>query len=42
MSHPRYWFGPKTFGFGVSPRTWEGWAVMAAFVMVAVAIARLA
>jgi hypothetical protein len=21
------WFGPKRFGYGISPRSWEGWAV---------------
>jgi hypothetical protein len=23
MSRP--WFGPKKFGFGVTPISWEGW-----------------
>ncbi|MEQ1783211.1 MAG: hypothetical protein ABMA14_17790 [Hyphomonadaceae bacterium] len=23
----RGWFGPKTIGWGVSARTWEGWVV---------------
>lgn len=29
MHHPRLWFGPKRIGWGYSPRTWEGWAVIA-------------
>lgn len=20
-----YWFGPKRFGWGLSPKTWQGW-----------------
>ena len=24
----RYWFKPKVFGYGASPTTWEGWAVV--------------
>jgi hypothetical protein len=23
----RYWFRPKSFGYGWTPITWEGWAV---------------
>jgi len=23
----RYWFRPKSFGYGATPTTWEGWAV---------------
>ena len=23
----RYWFRPKSFGYGATPITWEGWAV---------------
>jgi hypothetical protein len=30
MSHA-YWFKPKRFGYGATPSTWEGWAVVAAF-----------
>ena len=28
------WFGPKRIGWGVSPRTREGWLVMLAYVVV--------
>ena len=24
---PRYWFRQKTFGYGATPNTWEGWAL---------------
>ncbi|MGO9008135.1 MAG: hypothetical protein ACLQIQ_06915 [Beijerinckiaceae bacterium] len=23
----RYWFKPKSFGYGATPVTWEGWAI---------------
>ncbi len=26
------WFGPKRFGIGVSPKSWEGWCVTALFL----------
>lgn len=29
----RGWFGPKTFGWGISPASWEGWAATAAMVL---------
>lgn len=34
MSRP--WFKPKTFGIGVTPASWEGWAATAAFCALAV------
>ena len=24
---PRYWFRQKTFGYGATPNTWEGWVL---------------
>ena len=30
----QYWFKPKTFGYGASPTTWEGWAVVAGYCAV--------
>jgi hypothetical protein len=29
-----HWFKPKEFGLGATPTTWEGWAVIAAYVVV--------
>jgi hypothetical protein len=26
-----FWFKPKTFGYGATPTTWEGWTVMAVY-----------
>jgi hypothetical protein len=34
----RYWFKPKVFGYGATPTTWEGWAVVSGYcIMIAVA-----
>jgi hypothetical protein len=30
----RYWFKPKSYGYGATPVTWEGWAVTLAAVIV--------
>jgi ABC-type dipeptide/oligopeptide/nickel transport system permease subunit len=27
FNHPRDWFGPRMYGRGFAPRTWEGWLV---------------
>ena len=24
---PKYWFRQKTFGYGATPNSWQGWAV---------------
>ena len=32
----RFWFKPKRFGYGATPSTWEGWAIVAAYVVVLV------
>jgi O-antigen/teichoic acid export membrane protein len=29
-----YWFRPKRYGYGATPISWEGWAVMAVGVVV--------
>jgi len=36
-----YWFRPKTYGYGATPTTWQGWAVTAAAVIVIAAAALL-
>lgn len=28
----RGWFGPKAFGWGASPASWEGWAATGAMI----------
>lgn len=33
------WFGRKPHGYGYGPRTWQGWLVMAALIVFAVAVA---
>jgi hypothetical protein len=32
------WFKPKALGYGATPVTWEGWAVVAAYFVVVTAI----
>jgi len=29
----RVWFGPKRFGWGASPASWEGWAATGVFIV---------
>jgi hypothetical protein len=33
----RYWFRPKSFGYGWTPITWEGWAVTLGSMVVTMA-----
>ena len=33
-----HWFEPKSHGYGASPVTWQGWALIMASVAVALAI----
>lgn len=28
----KYWFKPKTYGYGLTPISWEGWVVTLIFV----------
>lgn len=28
----RYWFRPKSYGYGATPTTWQGWLVVASFL----------
>jgi hypothetical protein len=32
----KLWFGPRRFGWGWGPASWEGWVVVAAFLAVAI------
>jgi hypothetical protein len=27
------WFGPKRLGFGIGPRSWQGWCLIAVFAV---------
>jgi hypothetical protein len=29
-----FWFKPRSFGYGATPTTWEGWLVVAAYLLV--------
>jgi uncharacterized membrane protein YhhN len=33
-----YWFRPKRYGYGATPVTWQGWAVILGFVAAMVAV----
>jgi hypothetical protein len=33
------WFRPKTYGYGATPTTWQGWLAVAVFIAVEVALA---
>jgi hypothetical protein len=35
---PRTWFGPKRYGWGISPHTWEAWLLLVVFVIVVVTL----
>ncbi len=35
---PSYWFKPKKYGYGATPVTWQGWAVIVATVLAMVAV----
>ena len=34
----RYWFKRKLFGWGWTPATWEGWTVIAVFIVLLIAL----
>jgi hypothetical protein len=33
------WFGPKRFGYGYGPRTWQGWVVTGVLVLFVILVA---
>lgn len=35
---PGYWFAPRAFGFGATPVTWQGWAMVAGFIAIALGV----
>ncbi|NYI58878.1 hypothetical protein BKA22_001623 [Cellulomonas soli] len=34
------WFGPKRIGWGLGPRTWQGWAVTVGGAALVIVLAR--
>ena len=38
----RPWFGPKRFGVGYGPRTWQGWLTMAILTLATILIVTVA
>jgi hypothetical protein len=41
MSEQRPWFGPKRVGYGLRPQTWQGWLIVALFVVAVIVVATL-
>ena len=41
MKINKYWFKPKMFGYGSTPITWEGWALVIVFIIYLLAISQL-
>jgi hypothetical protein len=37
----RPWFGSMRVGYGLSPKTWQGWVVVIVAVVVLIVLARL-
>jgi hypothetical protein len=37
----RPWFGPKRFGWGLTPVSWEGWALTGAYIALIVTLGSL-
>ena len=37
---PKGWFGPKTIGWGASPKRWQGWLATFLFVVVLIVTVR--
>jgi hypothetical protein len=35
------WFGPKRIGFGISPKSWQGWLTIFVYIAVVLATLRL-
>lgn len=36
-----YWFGKKRFGWGIGPRSWQGWVTMLVYTALMIALSRL-
>ncbi len=41
MKFNKYWFKPKGFGYGATPTTWEGWAVVIVFILYLISLSVL-
>jgi hypothetical protein len=36
----RGWFGPKTHGVGLSPKTWQGWSVVIVYAILMIGLTK--
>lgn len=34
MNEDKYWFKAKTYGYGWTPSTWQGWVVILVYVVI--------
>ena len=41
MKQNEYWFEPKSYGYGLTPISWEGWAATGVFVIILLSFAYL-
>ena len=41
MTPTRYWFKPKTYGYGATPANWQGWVATGVFVIGVMALSLL-
>lgn len=32
------WYGPKAYGYGLSPRNWAGWAALVIYIVLVTAV----
>lgn len=40
-ANPNGWFGKKRIGWGIGPRRWQGWLVMAIYAVAMIALPRV-
>ncbi|HEY4292109.1 hypothetical protein [Luteibacter sp.] len=36
-----YWFGPKRVGWGIGPRSWQGWATIVIYCGLMISLIRM-
>ena len=41
MKKNQYWFEPKSYGYGLTPVSWEGWVATGVFVVILLLFAHL-
>ena len=41
MPYKKYWFRSRKYGAGLTPATWQGWTLLAVFVLIFLSIPHL-